>query len=98
MIRRVLTLETLPQETTLSKRNEDQAYGAAGNSAGEPAIPLQHNIRFIAAGKPGASPETTDKVIHRSNPIGRIEFEVKSVEGLLLTIGQAMIDFKKKWR
>jgi hypothetical protein len=34
-------------------------------------------------------------VIHRSNRIGLIEFEVKNQEGLVVAIGQQVIYFKK---
>jgi acyl-CoA thioesterase len=51
----------------------DQACEAAGNSFGEPAVALQHNIHFLAAGKSGDLLEATAKVTHRSNRIGLIE-------------------------
>jgi acyl-CoA thioesterase len=73
----------------------DQACEAAGNSFGEPAVALQHNIHFLAAGKSGDLLEATAKVTHRSNRIGLIEFEVRNHEGLLLAIGQQLIYFKK---
>jgi len=74
----------------------DQACEAAGNSYGEPAVALQQNIHFLAAGKSGDFLEATAKVTHRSNQIGLIEFEVKNQEGLLLAIGQQVIYFKKR--
>jgi acyl-CoA thioesterase len=73
----------------------DQACEAAGNSFGEAAVALQHNIHFLAAGKSGDLLEATAKVTHRSNRIGLIEFEVRNHEGLLLAIGQQLIYFKK---
>jgi acyl-CoA thioesterase len=73
----------------------DQACEAAGNSFGEPAVALQQNIHFLAAGKSGDFLEATAKVIHRSNRIGLIEFEVRNQEGLLIAIGQQVIYFKK---
>lgn len=73
----------------------DQACEAAGNSFGEPAVALQHNIHFLAAGKSGDLLEATAKVTHRSNRIGLIEFEVRNQDGLLLAIGQQLIYFKK---
>lgn len=73
----------------------DQACEAAGNSFGEPAVALQHNIHFLAAGKSGDLLEATAKVTNRSNRIGLIEFEVRNQEGLLLAIGQQLIYFKK---
>jgi acyl-CoA thioesterase len=74
----------------------DQACEAAGNSFGEAAVALQQNIHFLAAGKSGDFLEATAKVIHRSNRIGLIEFEVKNQEGLLIAIGQQVIYFKKR--
>ena len=74
----------------------DQACEAAGNSFGKPAVALQQNIHFLAAGKSGDFLEATAKVTHRSNQIGLIEFEVKNQEGLLLAIGQQVIYFKKR--
>ncbi len=73
----------------------DQACEAAGNSFGEPAVALQQNIHFLAAGKSGDFFEATAKVTHRSNRIGLIEFEVRNQEGLLIAIGQQVIYFKK---
>jgi len=73
----------------------DQACEAAGNSFGEPAVALQHNIHFLAAGKSGDTLEATARVTNRSNRIGLIEFEVRNQEGLLLAIGQQVIYFKK---
>ena len=73
----------------------DQACEAAGNSFGESAVALQHNIHFLAAGKSGDLLEATAKVTNRSNRIGLIEFEVRNHEGLLLAIGQQLIYFKK---
>ena len=73
----------------------DQACEAAGNSFGEPAVALQHNIHFLAAGKSGDLLEATAKVTNRSNRIGLIEFEVRNHEGLLLAVGQQLIYFKK---
>ena len=69
----------------------DQACEAAGNSFGEPAVALQHNIHFLAAGKSGDLLEATAKVTNRSNRIGLIEFEVRNQDGLLLAIGQQLI-------
>ena len=73
----------------------DQACEAAGNSFGQPAVALQQNIHFLAAGRSGDFLEATAKVIHRSNRIGLIEFEVKNQEGLVVAIGQQVIYFKK---
>jgi acyl-CoA thioesterase len=73
----------------------DQACEAAGNSFGEPAVALQHNIHFLAAGKSGDLLEATAKMTNRSNRIGLIEFEVRNHEGLLLAVGQQLIYFKK---
>lgn len=73
----------------------DQACEAAGNSFGEPAVALQQNIHFLAAGKPGDFLEATAKVIHRAKRIGLIEYEVRNQEGLLVAIGQQVIYFKK---
>jgi acyl-CoA thioesterase len=74
----------------------DQACEAAGNSFGKPAVALQQNIHFLAAGKSGDLLEAIAKVIHRSNRIGLIEFKVKNQEGLLLAVGQQVIYFKKR--
>ena len=74
----------------------DQACEAAGNSFGKPAVALQHNIHFLAAGKSGDILEAKAKVTNRSNRVGLIEFEVRNQEGLLLAIGQQLIYFKKK--
>ena len=73
----------------------DQACEAAGNSFGEPAVALQQNIHFLAAGKSGDFLEATAKVSHRSKRIGLIEFEVKNQEGRLVARGQQVIYFKK---
>ena len=73
----------------------DQACEAAGNSFGIPAVALQHNIHFLAAGKSGDILEATAKVTNRSHRVGLIEFEVKNQEGLLLATGQQLIYFKK---
>lgn len=73
----------------------DQACEAAGNSFGEPAVALQQNIHFLAAGKSGDFLEATAKVIHRAKRIGLIEYEVRNQEGLLVAIGQQVIYFKK---
>jgi len=73
----------------------DQACEAAGNSFGEPAVALQQNIHFLAAGRSGDFLEATAKVVHRSSRIGLIKFEVKNQEGLVLAIGQQVIYFKK---
>jgi len=73
----------------------DQACEAAGNSFGEPAVALQHSIHFLAAGKSGDFLEATARVIHRSNRIGLIAFEVKNQEGVLLAVGQQLIYFKQ---
>jgi acyl-CoA thioesterase len=73
----------------------DQACEAAGNSFGEPAVALQQNIHFLAAGKSGDFLEATAKVSHRSKRIGLIEFEVRNQEGLLIANGQQVIYFKK---
>ncbi len=74
----------------------DQACEAAGNSLGEPAVALQQNIHFLAAGKSGDSLEATAKVAHRSKRIGLIEFEVRNQEGLLVSTGQQIIYFKRR--
>ncbi len=73
----------------------DQACEAAGNSFGEPAVALQQNIHFLAAGKPGDFLEATAKVVHRTSRIGLIEFQVRNHEGLAMAIGQQVIYFKK---
>ncbi len=73
----------------------DQACEAAGNSFGEPAVAIQHNIHFLSAGKSGDLLDATARVSHRTNRIGLIEFEVKNQEGLLLATGQQLIYFKK---
>ncbi len=73
----------------------DQACEAAGNSLGEPAVALQQNIHFLAAGRSGDFLEATAKVVHRSSRIGLIEFQVKNQEGLAVAIGQQVIYFKK---
>ena len=73
----------------------DQACEAAGNSFGEPAVALQHSIHFLTAGKSGDFLEATARVIHRSNRIGLIAFEVKNQEGVLLAVGQQLIYFKQ---
>jgi acyl-CoA thioesterase len=72
----------------------DQACEAAGNSFGQPAVALQQNIHFLAAGRSGDFLEATAKVVHRSNRIGLIQFEVKNQEGLLVARGQQVIYFK----
>ncbi len=74
----------------------DQACEAAGNSFGEPAVALQQNIHFLAAGKSGDFLEATAKVSHRSKRIGLIEFEVRNQEGLIVSTGQQIIYFKKR--
>lgn len=74
----------------------DQACEAAGNSFGQPAVALQQNIHFLAAGKSGDFLEATAKVSHRSKRVGLIEFEVRNQEGLLVAIGQQVIYFKKR--
>jgi acyl-CoA thioesterase len=76
----------------------DQACEAAGNSLGEAAVALQHNIHFLAAAKSGHLLEATAKVTNRSNRTGLIEFEVRNHEGLLVAIGQQLIYFKKDGR
>ncbi len=73
----------------------DQACEAAGNSFGVPAVALQQNIHFLAAGRPGDFLEATANVAHRSNRIGLIEFEVKNQQGLVVAKGQQVIYFKK---
>jgi acyl-CoA thioesterase len=73
----------------------DQACEAAGNSFGEPAVALQQNIHFLAAGQSGDLLKATAQVVHRSNRIGLIEFEVKNQEGRLVARGQQVIYFKK---
>jgi acyl-CoA thioesterase len=73
----------------------DQACEAAGNSFGEPAVALQQNIHFLSAGQSGDFLKATAKVVHRSNRIGLIEFEVKNQEGRLVARGQQVIYFKK---
>ncbi len=73
----------------------DQACEAAGNSFGEPAVALQQNIHFLAAGRPGDLLEATAKVVHRSSRIGLIEFQVTNQEELVVAIGQQVIYFKK---
>jgi acyl-CoA thioesterase len=74
----------------------DQACEAAGNSFGKPAVALQQNIQFLAAGKSGDFLEAIAKVTHRSNRIGFIEYEVRNQEGILLAVGQQIIYFKKR--
>src|SRR5512143_690174 len=73
----------------------DQACEAAGNSLGEPAVALQQNIHFLAAGRSGDFLEATAKVVHRSSRIGLIEFQVKNQEGRVVAVGQQVIYFKK---
>jgi len=73
----------------------DQACEAAGNSFGEPAVALQQNIHFLAAGRSGDFLEATAKVVHRTSRIGLIEFQVKNQEGLVVAMGQQIIYFKK---
>jgi acyl-CoA thioesterase len=73
----------------------DQACEAAGNSFGKPAVALQHNIHFLAAGKSGDILEATAEVTNRSNRVGLIEFEVRNQERLLLAKGQQLIYFRK---
>ncbi len=73
----------------------DQACEAAGNSFGEPAVALQQNIHFLAAGRSGDFLEATAKVIHRTSRIGLIEFQIKNQEGLVVAMGQQVIYFKK---
>ncbi len=73
----------------------DQACDAAGNSFGEPAVALQQNIHFLAAGRSGDFLEATAKVVHRTSRIGLIEFQIKNQEGLIVAIGQQVIYFKK---
>ena len=73
----------------------DQACEAAGNSFGEPAVALQQNIHFLAAGRSGDFLEATAKVVHRTSRIGLIEFQVKNQEGLAVAMGQQVIYFKK---
>ncbi len=73
----------------------DQACEAAGNSFGEPAVALQQNIHFLAAGKSGDFLEATAKVVHRTSRIGLIEFQVRNHEGVAMAIGQQVIYFKK---
>lgn len=73
----------------------DQACEAAGNSFGEPAVALQNNFHFLASGKAGDLLKATAKVVHRSNRIGLIEFEVTNQEGVVLAKGQQLIYFKK---
>jgi len=73
----------------------DQACEAAGNSFGEPAVALQHNIHFLAPGKSGDILKAQAKVTNRSNRIGLIEFEVRDQNGSLLATGQQLIYFKK---
>jgi len=73
----------------------DQACEAAGNSFGEPAVALQQNVHFLAAGRSGDILEATAKIVHRTSRIGLIEFQVKNQEGLVVAIGQQVIYFKK---
>ena len=73
----------------------DQACEAAGNSLGVPAVALQQNIHFLAAGRSGDFLEATAKVVHRTSRIGLIEFQVKNQEGLVVAVGQQVIYFKK---
>ncbi len=73
----------------------DQACEAAGNSFGEPAVALQQNIHFLAAGRSGDFLEATAKVVHRTSRIGLIEFQVRNHEGVAIAIGQQVIYFKK---
>jgi acyl-CoA thioesterase len=51
----------------------NQACEAAGNSFGKPAVGLQHNIHFLAAGKSGDILEAIAKVTNQSNRFGLIE-------------------------
>jgi acyl-CoA thioesterase len=73
----------------------DQACEAAGNSFEQPAVALQNNFSFLAAGKSGDLLEATATVTHRTQRIGLIEFEVRNQAGLLLAKGQQVIYFKK---
>ena len=73
----------------------DQACEAAGNSFGVPAVALQQNIHFLAAGRSGDLLEATAKVVHRSNRIGLIEFDVRNQQGLVVAKGQQVIYFRK---
>lgn len=73
----------------------DLACEAAGNSFGQPAVALQQNIHFLAAGRSGDFLEATARVVHRSNRIGLIKFEIKNQDGLVVAIGQQVIYFKK---
>lgn len=74
----------------------DLACEAAGNSIGEPAVALQLNIHFLAAGKSEDLLEATARVTRRSTRIGFIEFQVRNQEGLLLAIGEQVFYFKKE--
>src|SRR5512143_1126402 len=71
----------------------DQACEAAGNSFGEPAVALQQNIHFLAAGQSGDFLEATAKVVHRTSRIGLIEFQVRNHAGVAIAIGQQVIYF-----
>ncbi|UCG08773.1 MAG: hotdog fold thioesterase [Desulfobacterales bacterium] len=69
---------------------------AAGNSLGEPAVAVQTNIHFLAAGKCGDLLTATGKLNLRIESFGVIEFEVRNQERQLLSKGQQTIVFRKK--
>lgn len=74
----------------------DLACESAGNSFGEPAIALQTNIHFLAAGKCGDLLTATAKLTSRFESFGLIEFEIKNQEGRLVSTGQQTIIFRKQ--
>ena len=73
----------------------DLACESAGNSFGEPAIALQTNIHFLAAGKCGDLLTATAKLASRIESFGVIEFDVRGHEGRLLSTGQQTVIIRK---
>ena len=73
----------------------DLACEAASNSFGEPAVAIETNIHFLAAGKCGDLLTATAKLASRVESFGVIEFDVRSHEGRLLSTGQQTVIVKK---
>jgi acyl-CoA thioesterase len=73
----------------------DLACEAAGNSLGVPAVAIQTNIHFLAAGRAGDVLTATAELTGRVESCGVIEFGVKNQEGRLLSSGQQIIAFKR---
>ena len=69
---------------------------AAGNSFGEPAIALQTNIHFLAAGKSGDLLTATAELASRMKSFGVVEFKVSNQEERVLSKGQQIIIFRKE--